>query len=305
LHNAGYPPDPSPNYYDPGICPETANYYPNETFSCQTILLNSLLNQTLQNPIGSVYVYSDLSFITLSYVVGALAYQGNYIHQQDLIPSCAAATASNLMASYQCYFEAYVRRYVFEPLALDHTGWLPNASLYPQSAPCDNETNYRHTVKQGMVDDDNAYAAGGIAGHAGVFSTVKDLNVLMSRLLYATPQDDFLNATTVQYFTTEYNHSQSCRALGWSTNDPTVPDGGWNQTCGSLSPKTWLHIGYTGTQLCADPERQIYTILLTNRVYPNVDNIKIEYLRQRWNTAVQQIVDAAHLSFLPTPPPAA
>merc|ERR1712137_1020844 len=53
--------------------------------------------------------------------------------------------------------------------------------------------------------------------------------------------------TTASYFTTEYNHTQSCRALGWSTNDPTVTDEGWNLSCGNLSSKTWTHIGYTGT----------------------------------------------------------
>ena len=80
----------------------------------------------------------------------------------------------------------------------------------------------------------------------------------MHRILFATANDTFLNATTVSFFTREYNHSQSSRALGWNTNDPTVygmsralkqskvtsPDYGWNQTCGELSPTTFTHIGY-------------------------------------------------------------
>ena len=75
---------------------------------------------------------------------------------------------------------------------------------------------------QGQVSDGNAYAMGGIAGHAGVFSTAGDLFTLAYRIMYpnAFPDNVFMNATTAKYFTTEYNHTQSCRALGWSTNDP-------------------------------------------------------------------------------------
>ncbi len=187
------------------------------------------------------------------------------------------------------------------------TGWLPARSAWPALPPTRNDTwygqwcsarargrrhshgprtcRYRHAVSQGVVDDENCYANGGISGHAGVFSNLADITTLLQTWLYRqTPQ--LLNATTVALWTTEYNHSVSCRALGWSTNDQTVPDKGWDNTCGPLSAKTFLHLGFTGTQICADPVSRVYTVLLTNRVYPSGDNIKIQAVRVQWNTAV-------------------
>merc|ERR1712146_692635 len=104
---------------------------------------------------------------------------------------------------------------------------------------------------------------GGIAGHAGLFSTVPDLFLFMNAMMFQKPSP-LLNHTTLQLFTTEWNHTQSSRALGWNTNDPDAYDYGWNLSCGTLSPRTWTHIGYTGTQLCADPDRLLFTVLLTN-----------------------------------------
>lgn len=124
-----------------------------------------------------------------------------------------------------------------------HTGFLPALDKWPSCAPTENDTDYRHEVMQGQVHDENSYALGGIAGHAGVFSTAPDLFILMNRLMFAQENDDYLNKTTVKLFTTEYNHTQSSRALGWNTNDPTVYDEGWNLTCGSMSAETFMHLG--------------------------------------------------------------
>jgi hypothetical protein len=77
-----------------------------------------------------------------------------------------------------------------------------------------------------------------------LFSNAEDLFILMKKWLYATPNEQvFLNSTTTKLFMKEYNHSQSSRALGWNTNDPTVYDYGWGGACGSLSPTTFMHIG--------------------------------------------------------------
>ena len=101
----------------------------------------------------------------------------------------------------------------------------------------------------------NSEMLGGISGHAGLFSTAQDLSAFMHTLLFPGVQIDgfpsdhtFLNATTMELFTTEADHSISSRALGWKTNDPTVTDMGWNLACGKLSSKTFMHLGYTGTQ---------------------------------------------------------
>jgi len=248
-----------------------------------------VLNATLINPIGKLYLYSDLNFITLGFVVGNLARTFSYIDPTDLLPGCD----QNTPASDLCYFEAYTRKYVIGECGLSQSGYLPPRAVWPQCAPTENDTAYRHTVMQGQVHDENAYAAGGISGHAGLFSTATDMYKLMARIMFATPNDGFINSTTAKFFTAEYNHSQSSRALGWNTNDPTVDDRGWNQSCGSLSPKTWMHVGFTGTLLCGDPDRQLIAILLTNRVYPdrNHSALQIRVVRNAFGNAVQQIVD--------------
>eukprot|EP01095_Lingulamoeba_sp_RSL-Kostka_P016291 TRINITY_DN7924_c1_g1_i1.p1 TRINITY_DN7924_c1_g1~~TRINITY_DN7924_c1_g1_i1.p1 ORF type:complete len:455 (-),score=154.28 TRINITY_DN7924_c1_g1_i1:92-1456(-) len=293
LHNAGFPPDPDPNYWDPLFgCPETSQTYPQENFSCQTKAWNGLMNQTLENPVGSIYVYSDLSFITLMHVVGKLAKENNYITVSDLIPECNTGGPGVT----QCYFEAYLRKYVFETLGMKQTQYLPPNSLWSKCATTENDTlsdQYQNIVIQGQVSDGNAYALGGIAGHAGLFSTAYDLYLLTHHIMfpdsYAQP---FLNSTTTTFFTTEYNHTQSCRALGWSTNDPTVVDEGWNLSCGNFSAKTWTHIGYTGTQICADPNLDVFTVFLTNRVYPIAANDQMNSARRSFNNAVLEVVNS-------------
>jgi CubicO group peptidase (beta-lactamase class C family) len=174
------------------------------------------------------------------------------------------------------------------------------------------------------VSDGNAYALGGIAGHAGLFSNAPDLWKLMTRWMWAPANDSWLNRTTAELWVKEYNHSQSSRALGWNTNDPNAPDQGWGLSCGRLSAKTFMHIGYTGTEMCGDPVNGVVTILLTNRyasfalllllfitviiiiipyivritennvrfcrVYPSADNNKVGTYRRKFNDAVVEVL---------------
>ncbi|EGG21761.1 Hypothetical protein yfeW precursor [Cavenderia fasciculata] len=290
LHNSGFFPDPNPFFNTPEFnCPATQFYNPPMDFSCQAQIFNNIMNQSLMNPIGSTYVYSDLNFMTLMYVVGHYAKNYGYITVEDLAPECYNKGGPG---SEQCFYEAYVRRFVFGNLGLKFTNYLQPAYLWDSCAPTENDTSYMHTTIQGVVSDGNAYAMGGVGGHAGVFSNAPEMFTFMSSLMYATEDSDYINSTTVKYFTTEYNHTQSSRAIGWNTNDPTVFDEGWGQACGSLSSTTWMHLGYTGTMLCGDPERQLIVILLTNRVYPNPSNELILNVRKPFATLVQQIYDA-------------
>jgi CubicO group peptidase (beta-lactamase class C family) len=131
------------------------------------------------------------------------------------------------------------------------TGFLPAESLWSACAPTLNDTgsgSYTHKRLQGQVADGDCYAMGGIAGHAGVFSTAGDVGKLAQYWLVHTTAESaadltltpttgvaapaahprvsgvlpFLNATTVRLFSTAYNLTQSSRALGWSTNTPQV-----------------------------------------------------------------------------------
>ena len=140
-----------------------------------------------------------------------------------------------------------MRKYVFSVYHMPETQYLLPNWKWNQAAPCTNDTSYTHKVLQGQVSDGNAYAMGGIAGHAGIFSTAGDVAQLAARMLFPetfAPVQQMLNETTIALFTTEYNHTQSSRALGWDTNDPAVPDQGFSQACGNWSVKTYMHTGY-------------------------------------------------------------
>lgn len=145
------------------------------------------------------------------------------------------------------------------------------------------------------MEDPNTYAMGGVSGHAGVFATAPDLLRLMRSWLFAPNASALLNSTTTALFTREFNQSQSSRALGWNTNDGAAFDQGWNFSCGSLSPRTFMHTGYTGTMLCGDPTRNLAIVLLTNRVYPadsEASKIAVHDTRRQFATAVQIAYDA-------------
>ncbi|EGD82667.1 hypothetical protein PTSG_03327 [Salpingoeca rosetta] len=305
LHNSGYPPDPYPGYWSKAFaCPATQQRDPPEVFTCQSQIFTALMKQTLENPIGKKYVYSDLSMITMMYVVGTLARRLNYISQAQVRPDCLAGVDVSSISDTahpvdQCYYEAYVRKFVIERLNLDHTGFLPPKNEWGNCVPTWNDTTpdapgpgYRNRVIQGQVSDQNAYALGGIAGHAGLFSTAGDIAVLTRRILFAEHGDDFVNKTTAHKFTTAYNLTQSSRALGWDTNNYQMNT---YRGCANLSSTTFTHTGYTGTEVCNDPERGIITVLLTNRVYPKADDeseAKIHAYRQKFNNAVRAVVDA-------------
>ena len=117
---------------------------------------------------------------------------------------------------------------------------------------------------------------------AGLISRTENLLVLMDELMFGT----LIKSDVVKLFTVMYNETQSSRALGWDTNsDSDIP------TCGTLSKKSYMHTGFTGTSVCNDPDRQVIVILLTNRVYPTRSNLKIKAVRNAYATAVQTIID--------------
>lgn len=272
LHNAGFAPDPVPWYWDPTFgCPNTAHESPEEDFSClDPLIYSSFLTETLVTPPGEAYVYSDLSFITLQMVVGTLVLQNKLVPDGSMAQCLAlqnsARSAEDTPTPQErvCAFEAFVRTEVFhrpadtgsstagaaEQAWMPSTGYLPAQALWPHCAPTLNDTgagSYTHKRLQGQVADGDCYAMGGIAGHAGVFSTAPDVATLARYYLSQTGATQgnvqhadrtqlpwpklhsehsatmtFLNATTVKLFTTVHNTTQSSRALGWSTNSPLV-----------------------------------------------------------------------------------
>ena len=116
-------------------------------------------------------------------------------------------------------------------------------------------------------------------------STVYDALMRPGRVWLFASDPDQLNSTTIALWTTVANLTQSSRALGWDTNDQSYA---W---CGSFSKKAFLHIGYTGTELCADPEVGVATVLLTNGKYPNRDTGMVWY-RPQFNSMIHELLVA-------------
>jgi CubicO group peptidase (beta-lactamase class C family) len=298
LHQAGYPPDPYPSYDSVTFgCPGSTDYTPPLDFNCSELIFASLLNQTLQYPPTTQWIYSDLSFITMQYVVGSIILSNNLISPSVLLPACSSADTNTPGFLRTCYYEAYLRTVILQQLEMTSTKYLLALDQYQYAVPTWNESSlnvYRHQQVQGVVSDENGYALGGIAGHAGIFSNGLDLiSKFMPMWLYGGPTPAnptvpvLLNETTRKLWTTVVNASFSPRALGWQNQGPLD---GYNG-CGNLANITFYHTGFNGVQFCGDPTRNITTVLLTNRVYPNKTSDEgVKIARQLFNDAVLQVL---------------
>ena len=184
--------------------------------------------------------------------------------------------------------DLFLRERLFEPLGLRDTGFNPlewpfgtllletdddqrSNTLDPlvaRIAPTELDTTLRKTHLRGYVHDENAYALGGVAGHAGLFSSARDLAVfaqlMLDRGFYGGRR--FIDPATVELFTRRH-HASSSRALGWDT-----PAGMASAAGAYLSEHAFGHTGFTGTSIWIDPQTDIFVILLTNRINPSREN---------------------------------
>jgi serine-type D-Ala-D-Ala carboxypeptidase len=175
--------------------------------------------------------------------------------------------------------DRFCQREIFAPLGMRNTTFNPPQEMRSQIPPTAADRSFRHRVIQGEVQDENASVLGGVAGHAGVFSTAEDLAIFAHAMLEGgTP---ILRAETVQLFTRrESKPAGTSRALGWDT--PSTP----SQSGKYFGPASFGHLGYTGTSLWIDPEQQLSIILLTNRTWPDCSNDRIKVIRPRFHDAV-------------------
>ena len=183
--------------------------------------------------------------------------------------------------------DRFVADKVFRPLGMKSTMFTPDASLRARIAPTEIDTA-RGGLMWGKVHDENAYAMGGVAGHAGLFSTASDLAVFAQMLLNGGEYGGvrILNASTIARWTARQGKGSS-RALGWDTPSAGSSAGHF------FSPRSFGHTGFTGTSIWIDPERDLFVILLTNRVDPTRNNNRDVPLRRAIADAAQQaIVDA-------------
>ncbi len=186
-------------------------------------------------PIGTAFKYSDVNFIVLGKIVEKLSGKSLREYAQDSI---------------------------FRPLGMSKTGFLPPIELKALCAPTEQREG---RWMQGEVHDPRAYALGGVAGHAGLFSTAEDVAAYAKMMLRKGAIDQrILSPTTVATMTQAYAVPSGLRGLGWDKRTSFSINRG-----DLLSPSAFGHGGFTGNVLWIDPELNLFFIFLSNRVHPN------------------------------------
>src|SRR5688572_5618722 len=200
--------------------------------------------------------------------------------------------------------DEFVRVSVFTPLGMRETRYNPLAqmlarsgvgfhsdsvSLFPRIAPTEVDMQFRRQHMHGRVHDENAFSIGGVSGHAGLFSSARDLARFAQMMLNGGVLDGrrILSPETISMFTRRQGEASS-RALGWDTPAKNSSAGDY------FTESAFGHTGFTGTSMWMDPERDVFVILLTNRVNPTRENQKHVPLRRA-------IADAVNLSIVDMP----
>ncbi len=181
--------------------------------------------------------------------------------------------------------DRFCQREVFGPLGMAHTAFNPPAAWRPSIPPTVDDRAFRHRIIQGEVYDENASVLGGVAPHAGVFAPAHDVSIFANAMLNGG--QPILHPETLAVFTRrESSPANTSRALGWDT--PSSP----SQAGKYFSPHSFGHLGYTGTSLWIDVERQLSITLLTNRTWPDASNKAIKEIRPRFHDAIVEALEA-------------
>jgi CubicO group peptidase (beta-lactamase class C family) len=208
-------------------------------------------------------IYSDLGFILLGFIL------------EDARARRSPAGVLDPSASLAAQFRRFAAFLNSDPIVFN-----PPRALRPRIAPTEVE-EWRGRTLVGEVHDENAWALGGAAGHAGLFGTAEAVGGFARAVLHTLAGDPIVaHPETLRAFIRRGSVPGSSRALGWDTMMPT-------SSCGTrLSPTAIGHTGFTGTSLWIDWERDLYVVLLTNRVHPTRENTKLRALRPAFHDAV-------------------
>ena len=211
-------------------------------------------------PTGKKTVYSDLGIIVLGKLIEVV-------------------TKKKL--------DEFCREEIFIPLIMNNTYFNPPDSVKYKIPPTEIDNYWRNKLVQGEVHDETSSLLGGVAGHAGLFSTAVDLSNLSQMMLDKGMYKDkqVIKSEIVKLFTKRYS-SQSTRALGWDTKSATRSSAG-----SKFSKISFGHTGFTGTSVWIDPERKLFVVFLTNRVYPSRENKKIISVRPKLHDAIIDATD--------------
>lgn len=217
-----------------------------------------LLKEPLVYPIGSRVVYSDIGFMILDWLIEEI---------------------SGTRLDY------FVSEMIYNPLGLVNLFFIDlKAARQPGVFAATEQCPWRRQLQCGQVHDENAYVAGGVQGHAGLFGTALDVHSLLSHLLSAyhgQPSTQLFQPAMVRLFFRRLAGSD--KALGFDA--PSLSGSSSGQF---FSRNSVGHLGYTGTSFWMDLDRSIIVILLTNRVHPTRDNEAIKDFRPKLHDAVMQ-----------------
>ncbi len=224
-------------------------------------LLRAVLTLRLQASPGEQTVYSDPGFILLGKALEVLAGE---------------------MLGCLCMRE------IFAPLGMETTRFCPPPIARQMIPPTENDTWFRGRVIQGEVQDENACMMGGVSGHAGLFSNVRDLLRFAACILAdgkSTDGRQIFQPETVAQFAARQGDG---RALGWDVPAPGGSSGKY------FSERSIGHLGYAGTSLWIDREQKLAVALLTNRTWPDRANQAIRQIRPLFHDAVVEGLRAGH-----------
>jgi serine-type D-Ala-D-Ala carboxypeptidase len=201
---------------------------------------------------GSRAEYSDIGFIILGVVLERIADEA---------------------------LNVFCQREIFGPLGMTRTTFNPAPALKSSIPPTADDRAFRHRIIQGEVQDENASVLGGVAGHAGLFSTAEDLAIFAHAMLNGGYP--ILRSPTIELYSRRESVPEgTSRALGWDT--PSAP----SQSGKYFSPDSFGHLGYTGTSLWIDRRRQLSIALLTNRTWFDCQNQAIKQVRPAFHDAL-------------------
>ncbi len=223
-----------------------------ETAQTRDELIRAALTTLLVADPGSMVAYSDIGFIVLGEALAKLA---------------------------RAPLDVFAQREIFAPLSMSHSCFNPLTDMKSDIPPTEDDHTFRHRLIQGEVNDENASVMEGVAGHAGLFAPAIDVARFAECMLRSGAP--MLKPATVELFTRrELTPAGTSRALGWDT--PSRP----SSSGAHFSPRSFGHLGYTGTSLWIDPDRQLSVTLLTNRTWPDRSSQAIKQIRPLVNDAI-------------------
>jgi CubicO group peptidase (beta-lactamase class C family) len=221
------------------------------------VMLRAALRLPLEGPPGARAEYSDIGFILLGKAIEILSGQPLSIFFQNEIAA---------------------------PLGLETARFCPPQHQRKQIPPTEEDTTFRHRIIQGEVQDENCYALGGVAGHAGLFANTQDILRFAACILNEGRTEtgrQLFRPETIDLFAAKQTEPLGAsRALGW--DKPSSPSSSGKFFC----PNSIGHLGYAGTSLWIDLERKLAVVLLTNRTWPDRSNTAIREVRPAFHDAI-------------------